>query len=65
MFFGKSNSSGGFFKKGGWGPYFLKHGVELLESPRVQTAMSALSPTLASLVNVAKVSGGLERLKHY
>jgi len=66
MFFGKSNSHGGFFKKAaGWAPYFLKHGVEILESPRVQTALSALSPTLASLVNVAKVSGGLERLKHY
>lgn len=65
MFFGKSNSHGGFFKKGGGAGYFLKHVAETLESPHIQSVMSALSPTMASVINVAKAGGVLERLKHY
>ena len=64
MYF-KKGTMHSFFKKGGGAGYFVKHAAEALESPQLQTVLSSLSPTLASVINVAKAGGVLERLKHY
>ena len=67
MFFGKHGtiSNHAFFRKGGSGALFLKNAVSALENPSVISALSSISPSLATAVSHAKSGGYLERLKHY
>lgn len=64
-YFKKGSFVNNLFKKGGYGARFIKSGADIISDPKVQSIISYLNPTLASLVSTAKEGGYLERLKHF
>ena len=63
-YFQKGSFVNNLFRKGGYGARFLKGAAETVENPKIQSILSYLNPTIASLVSTAKEGGYLERIKN-